>query len=78
MLQVEHGIALLGIFRQLRFCWRINQSMPPFSELRVGAVVIDAADLSVGDALLRSVVISLGTLGNLDAARFAVAAEEGL
>ena len=78
MLQVEHGIALLGILRQFIFCRRIDQCMTPFAELRVGTMVVDAADLSVGDALLWTVVISLGTLGNLDAARFAVAAEEGL
>ena len=73
VLQVEHRILLLAL---LVFCGRIDHGMAPFVA-GVG-IVVDAAHLSVGNALLRTVVIAFATLGNLNAACFAVAAEEGL
>ena len=41
-------------------------------------MIVDAAHLSVGDTLLRTVVVALGTFGHLKASRLAVAAKIGL
>ena len=76
VLQVEHGIAFLLHLLQLILGGGVDHGMAPcFRRLRP---VVDAAYLTVGDTLLRTVVVALGTLGNLDAASLAVAAEECL
>ena len=76
MLQVEHGVALLGVLLRLILCGSVNHGVAPF--LLFLAVIVDAAHLSGGHSLLRTVVVALGSLGNLDTASLAVAAEEGL
>ena len=78
MLQVEHGIALLGVLGQLILGRRVDQGVAPLAKLGVGAMVVDAAHLTVRNALLRTVVVALGAFGHLKAASLTVAAEVGL
>ena len=52
--------------------------MAPLAELRVGAVVVDAAHLTMGDALLRTVVVALRSLGYLKTTALTIATEIGL
>ena len=78
MLEVENWITLLGILGKFVFSWRVYQSMTPLTYLRVIAVVIDATNLTVGNALLRTVVITLRTLRNFKTTSLAVATEIGL
>ena len=73
MLQVKYGIALLALLVVGR---RIDHGVTPGALLL--AVVVDAAHLSVGYALLRTVIVTLRAFGNLDAASLTVATEEGL
>ena len=80
VLQVEHGVALLAL---LILGGGIDQGVAPdtcfvYTLGIVDGRVVDAAHTAVGDALLRTVVVALGTLRHLQTARFAVAAEEGL
>ena len=74
VLQVEHGVALLGVLFILS--GRIDHGVAPL--LLLVAVVEDAAHAASGNTLLGTVVVALGTLGDLDAARLAVTTEEGL
>ena len=73
MLQVKDGVLLLAF---LIFSRRIDHRMTP--GLLCIAVVIDAAHLTSRNALLRTIIITLLTLRNLDATSLAVASEEGL
>ena len=75
MLQIQHRILLLAILILGR---RINQSMAPLTKLRVGTVVVDATHLTMRNSHLRTVVVTLGTLGNFQATSLTVTTEVGL
>ena len=92
MLQVEHGVALLGVLHILVLSGGIDQGVTPLacSRLtvsryglmavlgRVLAPIVDAAHLTMSDALLRTIVVAFRPLRNLDATRLAVTTEESL
>ena len=73
VLQVEHRIALLALLILGR---RIHQRMAPLGCRR--GIIADAAHLSMGYALLRTVIVTLPPFGNLYATSLTTAAEEGL
>ena len=76
MLQVEHGVAPLDVLLLVVAGGGVDHGVAPLTGGR--GIIVDAAHLSVVDALLRTVVVALGALGYLNAASLTVTAEEGL
>ena len=73
MLQVKHWIFLLAL---LIICRSINHCMAPLVG-RLGKIV-QATHLSLGNTLLRTIIVALIAFRNLDTTRLTVTTEEGL
>ena len=63
MLQVEHGIALLQALLLIVLSGGIDHRMTPL--VLLVTPIVDAADRACGYTLLRTVIVALGSLGNL-------------
>ena len=76
VLQIENWIAPLAVLLQIVTCRSVDHNVSPCLSRR--AVIIETTHLSLGNVLLRTVVVSLWTLWNLDAASLTVVSCEGL